>query len=109
MEIDDAGTNNNGSTNDINSNLAQIDSKMNFKFIKEGRHQKTYMTGLEFFIQEKRDRCKLCQELRKFLGAGSVLSIDENGKEKYSFQGDHIDKIKKYLTTKHNIPKDKMD
>ena len=97
------------STQSAVPNLADIDSKIVLKFVKEGRRSKTYISGLELFLQKKADREKLCQDLRKVLGAGSNIVTDENDKEKYGFQGDHIERIKKFLMTKHNIPREKIE
>ena len=94
--------------------LAEIDRKINLKFIKEKKTSRTYISGLETFLPKKLDREKLCQDLRKVLGTGSNIVQDEKEKpigetkEKYGFQGNHIDRIATFLTKKYNIPQDKI-
>jgi len=88
--------------------LDEIDKKIILKFIKEKKTNRTYIYGLHLFIPEKEKRDEICSSIKKELGAGSNIKINENNIEEYGFQGNHIEKIKIFLINKVGINTDKI-
>jgi len=67
------------------------DNKIDIKFCKEKKTSRTYITGLEHFLNE--DEIKtLITSIKKELGT-SVYAKENS----YGFQGEHIEKLQKIL------------
>lgn len=98
-----------GTTNSskIEANLDEINKKIEIKYIKQKKENRTYITGLDIFMTDEKERVDLIKTLKKALGASSVTKI-ENDKEIIGFSGNHIEKVKKYFIEKLKIPKDKI-
>ena len=71
-------------------------SKISIKYFAEKRTSRTYIYGLEKFIQDKKEVDTFCKGLKKKL-ATSCTEKEVDGHMVYGFQGDHQDKIKEHL------------
>lgn len=80
----------------------EIDKKVTIKFLKEKKTSRTYIQGIDGFLQQEKID-EMVKDLKKKLGTG--LFKNENG---YGFQGDHRDNIKKYLLSNTTIPDAKI-
>lgn len=89
-----------------NTILNDIDKKITLKFFKEKKTSRTYIEGLEDFINQK-EIIKLVTSLKKKLGTG-MLEKDIDNKKVYGFQGDHRDRIRNILITEIKIAGDRI-
>lgn len=87
--------------------MTEIDKHVEIKFLKKGRHKKTYVFGLHDFIEKEKDLKKGIEALQKKLGT-SVVEEEEDGKKGFGFGGDHVAEIKKLIQTDFKIPKEKI-
>ena len=87
--------------------IAEIDKHIEIKFLKEGRRNKTYVYGLDGYIEEKKDLEKFIEKLQKKLGT-SLIGEEKDGKKIYAFGGDHVNVIKTIVINDLKIPKDKV-
>ena len=95
------------SINKPKTNINNITSKISIKNIKNGRHKRTYIVGLHYFLTE--DEIKnLIIVLKKKLGAGVDEKITDNIKE-YGFQGEHERKMKGYIMENSNLQNDAFE
>lgn len=74
-----------------------------------GKKKRTYIYGLDLFIESKDVVNELCQKIRQSIGTGSNEVLDETTKKFiYGFQGDHVTKIKEILCIELKISPDKI-
>jgi translation initiation factor 1 (eIF-1/SUI1) len=74
-----------------NELMENIDRKITIKVVKEHGKHRTYISGLEYFLDED-EVDKFVKSLKKRLGMG--MSKKDN---MYCFQGNHVDNIKKII------------
>lgn len=78
--------------------LYEVDKQITLKYKKEKKSSRTYIYGLEDFMEQKEIE-KICKLLKKNLGTGLHIT-EEEGKNIYGFQGNFIDKISEFLISK---------
>jgi translation initiation factor 1 (eIF-1/SUI1) len=86
------------------TDINNISSKIDIKYLKERRSKRTYISGLHHFLTEEEIQ-KLILTLKKKIGAGVDEKDTDNGKE-YGFQGDHVRKMKGYIMDNTKLSKD---
>jgi len=99
MNIDDIDKTTENDTSDI-------DKKVLLKFFKEKKTSRTYIIGLDKFM-EVSEIDKLSKDIKKRLGTGSI-KVEKDGTIAYGFQGDHREAIKKILSDRNLVPKEKI-
>lgn len=98
-------------TIELKDNMNNIDCKIEIKCIKLGKHVRTYLTGLHYFLDDEAIK-KLILHLKKKLGAGmdekETNEKIKNRKEikEYGFQGDHTRKIVNLISEFTKLTKD---
>ena len=107
MNISNISIGNNLKSNDSNL-IAEIDKHVEIKFLKEGRRNKTYIYGLEDFIEGgDKELTKYVEKLQKKLGT-NLIKEQKDGKKFYAFGGDHVSVIKKFVIDDLKIPTEKI-
>ncbi len=88
--------------------LYEIDKHIRLRFLKEGRASRTYIEGLEGFFTDEQVKT-IASSIKKTLSTGYLCKTDENGViVAHGYNGDHIERIKKILIEKYNVPNDKI-
>lgn len=106
MNISNIIIGNNAKSNN-NNLIAEIDKHIEIKFIKEGRRNKTYIYGLDDYIEDKKELKKCVEKLQKKMGT-SLLEEEKDGKKCYGFGGDHVNTLKIFVINDLKVPKDKV-
>lgn len=83
------------------------DNRIYFTFRNEKRTSRTYVWNLEKHIDDKKHRDKLVKELKKKLATSCIYLNDSDG-SRYGFQGDHKNKLIKYLQEIGDIDSDNI-
>ena len=91
---------------DTNAVFADIDKIVTIRWLKEKKTSRTYVTGLQDFISTEEIK-KIVKTLKEKLGTGAV-EVKNDDKSEYGFQGDHKEKIKKFLIEQVCIPEKKI-
>jgi len=81
-----------------------INNKVEVRHLKVKKHLRTYISGLQNFMQEE-DKMQFLLILKKKLGAGMETKDTETGVE-YGFQGDHKDRIKQLIIESKKVKKE---
>ncbi len=89
--------------------LEEFDKKIILKYKKIKNKNKTYVYGLEKIIIEKDNLEIFLKKIKKKLGCGGILGIDEEKNNYIEFMGDHRDKIKSILLEEKIITEDKIE
>ena len=88
--------------------LNLIDRRIKLRFMKEKRASRTYIEGLEKFFDEEKIKI-MTKVIQKKLSTGYTTKSDENNIVLgHGYNGDHKERIKKYLVEDYNIPDDKI-
>ncbi len=88
------------------SRITSINNKVEVRHLKVKQHLRTYVSGLENFMNnDEKDQFVLT--LKKKLGAGMEIKETETGKE-YGFQGDHKDRIKQLIIESQKVKKEEI-
>ena len=88
--------------------LNLIDRRIKLRFMKEKRASRTYIEGLEKFFDEEKIKI-MTKVIQKKLSTGYTTKSDENNIVLgHGYNGDHKERIKKYLVEDYNIPADKI-
>jgi hypothetical protein len=94
-------------TNKSQPNILQaIDAKITLQFLKEKKTSRTYIIGLEDFI-EASQITKFVNSLKASLGTSSYERIIDE-KKCYGFQGNHIETIRQKIISELKIDKKKI-
>jgi translation initiation factor 1 (eIF-1/SUI1) len=91
---------------DINAIFTDIDKIVTIRWLKEKKTSRTYVSGLQDFISDEEIK-KIVKTLKEKLGTGASEFKNE-GKSDYGFQGDHREKVKKFLVENVGIPEKKI-
>ena len=84
-------------------NPSILDKKIELKTIKQKKTIRTFVFGLEVYIEKPTQMNKIIKELKTNLGTSCVnMNIDNFGFG-YGFCGEHIDRIKTYLIDKKYV------
>jgi translation initiation factor 1 (eIF-1/SUI1) len=88
--------------------LNLIDRRIKLRFIKEKKASRTYIEGLDKFFEI--DKIKtMVKTIQKKLSTGYNSNSDEDGNIiSHGFNGDHKERIKKFLVEDYKIPEDKI-
>jgi hypothetical protein len=86
--------------------LTNLDKHVEIRFLKEKKTSRTYLIGLEDFIDEKQ-LDKVVKIIQTTLATG-LTTKKVDGKKRFGFNGNHVNFMKKYLVEKLNIPLDKI-
>lgn len=91
-------------SNSLSANLSAIDNKIVVKEKKEKNKNKTYITGISAInLNTKKEAEEFAKKLKiKFGCGGKVDKEEESEKLLIVFQGNHRDKICKYI--RENYP-----
>ncbi len=88
--------------------LSEIDKKIIIKFIKEKKTSRTYIFGLEDFVNDINDRKKFMTDIKKLLGTAGIFKKENNMHECIGFNGNHIQSIREFIMYRFKIPSDKI-
>lgn len=86
--------------------LTNLDKHVEIRFLKEKRTSRTYLIGLEDFVDEKQ-LDKVVKKMQTKLATG-LKTGEVDGKKTFGFNGDHVKFMKKYLVDELKIPSDKI-
>lgn len=89
--------------------LDEYDKKVILKFKKIKNKNKTYVYGIDKILIEKDKLENFLKKIKKKLGCGGILGIDEEKNTYIEFMGDHRDKIKNILIEENIISGDKIE
>lgn len=82
--------------------LKEIDKHIKIKYMKEGRSSRTYIYGLNNYIESTKKIKEFIQNIKKLLGTSSIEQKDNANNSVCGFAGDHVKFINEYLI-KNNI------
>jgi len=95
------------SSNDTTS-TANIDKKVRVYYRANKKNKRTYIEGLELFTDAK-TITDFCNKIKKTLGTSSISEQDEEtGQICHGFQGNHVAKIKQFVTNDLSINPEKI-
>ncbi len=88
--------------------LNLIDRRVKLRFMKDKKASRTYIEGLEKFFDDEKIKT-LTKVIQKKLSTGYTVKTDENNiVVGHGYNGDHKERIKKFLVDDYNIPEDKI-
>ena len=93
-------------TKEIDRLVNDIDKIIIIRWVKEKKTNRTYVSGLHDFLEVEIIN-KLVKKIKERLGTGSLKS-DTSGGIIYGFQGEHKEKIKKFLLENTEIPESRI-
>lgn len=79
-----------------------LDKKIEMKYIKDGKSQRTFIFNLELYIKNKDDLANLINKMKKTFGTQCTYKETEFGFG-YGFAGDLSGRIKKFLIDGHYV------
>lgn len=95
--------------NNNNSNiLDELDKRIEIRFLKEKKTSRTYIIGLEGFIEQKKDLEKITEKMKKKFATSLLEKTLDDGRVAFGLSGDHTKKVKEYLINEIKIPEDKI-
>ncbi len=92
---------------DFETQLTLMSQKVKlFLETRKKRHIVTVIAGLD---SKSLDVKKIAKDLKRYCATGGTFKVDKKFGPVILLQGDHIDKVKKYLTEKLGIPPENIE
>jgi translation initiation factor 1 (eIF-1/SUI1) len=89
--------------------LNEFDKRVILRYKRVKNKNKTYVYGIDKLLVEKDKLEDFLKKIKKKLGCGGILGVDEEKNNYVEFMGDHRDKIKNILVEEKIITEDKIE
>jgi translation initiation factor 1 (eIF-1/SUI1) len=88
-------------TEDSKDILKEIDKNIKIKYMKEVKTSRTYIFGLNNYIESTEKINEFIKSIKKLLGTSMIEKKDNLDNNVYGFAGDHVKFISEYLIKKN--------